>query len=158
MEKWRRWSDINRICVTNSHIHLDVVAGCANVSHMSAPPLNQNELEALRILWKRGELKPAQIQAEFSWPIKNATLRSVLLNLVEKDQVFRKARGKAFFYAAKVPKSTLLQNMTKTLARVFAGGSHRELVSQLLETGDISPDDLKKIAEAAAEPPPTKEK
>jgi hypothetical protein len=62
--------------------------------------LNDNELEALRILWEHGDLKPADIQDRFSWPIENATLRSVLVNLVAKKQANRRLQGKAFFYAA----------------------------------------------------------
>ena len=80
---------------------------CVNLSHIFMTSLNQNELEALRILWERGELKPAEIQAHFSWPIENATLRSVLVNLVEKKHITRRLQGKAFFYAAAVPKATL---------------------------------------------------
>src|ERR1044071_9189243 len=97
-------------------------------------PLNQNELEALRILWDRGESKPADLQAQFSWPIENATLRSVLVNLVEKRHIARSRQGKAFYYSARAPKATLLQGMMRMLARVFAGGSHKELVAQLVET------------------------
>src|SRR5262245_29088651 len=111
--------------------------------------LNQNELETLRILWEHGELKPAEIQSHFSWSIENATLRSVLLNLVEKGHIARTMQGKAFFYAARVPKATLLQKMMQTVARVFAGGSHQELVAQLVETGDIKPEDLKLIQKTA---------
>jgi predicted transcriptional regulator len=120
--------------------------------------LNQNELEALRILWERGEAKPADIQAQFGWPIDNGTLRSVLVNLVEKKHVTRRLRGKAFYYAALVPKATLLQTMTQTLARVFAGGSHRELVAQLMETSDIEPADLKLLRQTAAGLSPQKAK
>jgi BlaI family transcriptional regulator, penicillinase repressor len=111
--------------------------------------LNQNELETLRILWERGESKPAEIQDRFGWPIENATLRSVLVNLVEKRHVTRKLQGKAFYYAALVPKATLLQTMTQTLARIFAGGSHRDLVVQLMETSDIKPSDLQLIGQTA---------
>jgi BlaI family penicillinase repressor len=117
---------------------------------MPMASLNQNELEALRILWERGELKPAEIQAHFSWPIENATLRSVLVNLVEKEQIVRRLQGKAFFYAACVPKATLLRTMMQTLARVFAGGSHQELVVQLMETSDVKAEDLKLIRQTAA--------
>lgn len=127
-------------------------------SHMQIDSLNRNELEALRILWEQGELKPAEIQAAFSWPMKNATLRSVLVNLVEKGHVIRKPRGKAFYYAARVPKKTLLQGMAQTLARVFAAGSHRELVAQLVETGDIKPEDLEIIRQAAAPEPKRKQR
>ena len=119
---------------------------------MDRSALNRNELEALRILWEHGELKPVEIQAGFSWPIENATLRSVLVNLVGKGHVRREQRGKAFFYAARIHKTTLLQSMMQTLAQVFAGGSHRELVAQLVETGDIKPDDLKVLSETATEP------
>ena len=119
---------------------------------MDSPLLNRNELEALRILWERGELKPAEIQIQFSWPIENATLRSVLVNLVGKGHVSREQRGKAFFYGPRVHKRTLLQSMVRTLAQVFAGGSQSQLVAQLVETGDIKPDDLKLLSETAANP------
>lgn len=115
--------------------------------HMES--MNENELEALRILWEKGELKPADIQSEFSWPIENATLRSVLVKLVEKRHITRKLQGKAFFYAARVPKATLLETAIQTLARVFAGGSHKELVAQMLETSDIKPEDIKLLRHAA---------
>jgi len=123
---------------------------------MTMISLNQNELETLRILWERGEAKPAEIQARFAWPIENATLRSVLVNLVEKKHATRRLQGKAFFYAARVPKATLLSTMMQTLARVFAGGSHQELVAQLLETSDLTPADLKLIRQTAAGRPSKK--
>jgi len=43
-----------------------------------------------------------------------------------------------------------LQTITQTLARVFAGGSHQELVAQLMETSDIKTSDLKLIRQTAA--------
>jgi BlaI family transcriptional regulator, penicillinase repressor len=119
-------------------------------SHVDLTSLNRNELEALRILWERGPLKPAEIQTHFSWPIENATLRSVLVNLVDKNHVTRRLRGKAFHYAARVSKATSLKTTMRTLANVLAGGSHRELVVQLIETADINPADLDAIREAAA--------
>lgn len=130
---------------------------CESFTH-SNECMNQNELEALRILWEQGESKPAEIQAHFSWPIENATLRSVLVNLVRKRHISRRLQGKAFFYSASVPKATLLQTTMQTLARVFAGGSHKELVAQLAETSDIQPEDLKLIRKTAAGTPTKKTK
>jgi predicted transcriptional regulator len=112
--------------------------------------LNENELEALRILWEHGPLKPAQVQALFSWPIENATLRSVLLNLVEKKHIDRELNGKAFFYTARMPKMALLRNWVQHLARVFAGGSTSQLVAQLVETSDLAPSDLALLRQTAA--------
>jgi len=120
--------------------------------------LNQNELQTLRILWERGASKPAEIQARFGWPIENATLRSVLVNLVGKKLITRRLQGKAFYYAARVPKATILQTMTDALARIFAGGSHRELVAQLIETSDIKTADLELLRRTAAGKPAQKTK
>jgi predicted transcriptional regulator len=121
-------------------------------------PLNENELEALRILWDRGESKPAEIQEQFSWPIDNGTLRSTLVNLVHKKHATRKQHGKAFYYAARLPKTTALQTIMRNLARIFAQGSTRELVAQLVDTSEITPNDLKTIREVAAGKSPRKRK
>lgn len=129
---------------------------CDTLTHHSITPmlsLNQNELETLRILWERGECKPAEIEALFSWPIENATLRSVLVNLVRKRHIKRRLQGKAFLYTATVPKLTLLQTMMQRLASVFAGGSHQGLVAQLIETGDLSAQDLKLLKRVASSSP-----
>ena len=125
---------------------------------MKMASLNPNELEALRILWEQGASKPAGIQARFAWTIENATLRSVLVNLVEKGHVRRTLRGKAFFYEARITKTTLLQAMVRTLARVFAGGSSHALAAQLVETGDIKADDLKLLRQTAAGKTPRRAK
>jgi BlaI family penicillinase repressor len=116
---------------------------------MANESLNQNELETLRILWERGELKPAEIQELFSWPIENATLRSVLVTLMDKGHIARKLQGKAFYYRPQVPKATLLKSMMATLVNVFAGGSPRELVAQLVETNDLKPEDLEFVRQTA---------
>lgn len=118
---------------------------------METADLSRNELEVLRILWERNELKPSEIQEAFSWPIENATLRSILVNLVAKGHVTRRLRGKAYRYEAQIPKATLLQATSRALARVFSGGSIKELLLQLVETEEIGPSDLGYIRAAAAE-------
>ena len=112
--------------------------------------LSKNELEVLRILWERKELKPAEIQEAFSWAIENATLRSILINLLEKGHVTRCLDGKAYRYEARVPKATLLQATSRALARVFSGGSTKELLMQLVETEDIGPSDIEFIRATAS--------
>jgi len=136
-------------CVTYSHILVDNLGSMWNLSHIVMILLNQNELEALRILWAKSELKPADIQAHFSWPIENATC-APFSPTWSRSGTSPALQGKAFYYAARVPKATLLQTMMHSLARVFADGSPRELVVQLLETSDIKPADLN----SSAKPPP----
>jgi BlaI family transcriptional regulator, penicillinase repressor len=120
--------------------------------------LNETELEAMRILWDRGEAKPAQIQEAFSWPIDNGTLRSTLVNLVRKKHVSRHRVGKAFFYTARVPKATALQKVARGLARIFTQGSTRELVAQLVDTTDLTAEDLQLLRDTAADKTSRKQK
>ena len=113
--------------------------------------LNPNELEALRVLWEGGEQKPAQIQEQFSRPIDNGTLRSVLRVLMDKGYVTRKKAGKAYLYRARTSRAKLLARMTRQMAHVFTGGSRAGLILHLLEAEDL-PDEaiaeLKRIADS----------
>jgi BlaI family penicillinase repressor len=113
--------------------------------------LNRNELEAMRVLWEKGSLKPAQIQEEFSWPIENATLRSALRLLVEKDLVTRGKRGKAYYYRAKASRRRVLKNMSQRMAHVFTGGSAADLIAQLIKTEKLSKKEIEELRRIAAQ-------
>ncbi len=111
--------------------------------------MNRNELEALRILWARGEQKPGEIEAEFSWPIDNGTLRSVLRVLMEKDLVTRRRDGRAFYYTARKSREGMLAGLTRQLAHVFSGGSTAGLIAQLIKTENLAPKELAELRRLA---------
>ena len=113
--------------------------------------LNRNEMEAMRILWQGGALKPAQIQEQFSWSIENATLRSVLALLVDKGLVTREKRGKAFFYRARSSQRGMLSKMARRMAHVFTGGSTADLIAQLIKNEKLSRQEIEELRRIAAE-------
>ena len=120
--------------------------------------LNRNELEALRILWDEGgALKPAEIQARFAWPIENATLRSVLAVLVEKDQASREKQGKAFHYRAKNSPERVLTRIARSMAHVFSGGSAAGLIAQLMRVEKVTPQEIEELHRVAGEAPKRKD-
>ncbi len=112
--------------------------------------LNKNELEALRVLWSEGELKPAGIQEHFSWDIDNGTLRSALRLLADKGHVGRRKSGKAYFYKAKKSQRGVMSTMAKHMAHVFSGGSAANLIAQLIETEKLSPSEIAELRRIAA--------
>jgi predicted transcriptional regulator len=114
--------------------------------------LNQNELETMRVLWEHGRMKPAEIQEDFSWPIENATLRSVLAGLMEKGHVTRRKNGKAYYYRAASNRGKGLSRMANRMAQVFAGGSTAELIAQLIRIEKLSPEDIEELRRIAAGP------
>jgi BlaI family penicillinase repressor len=113
--------------------------------------LNKNELEVLRILWDCGELKPAEIMAQFGWNIENPTLRSVLVGLLDKDLVTRRKQGKAFFYQAKARRRSQFQRAMRRMADVFAGGSTAELILQLVKQEKLTADEIAELRVQAGE-------
>ncbi len=114
--------------------------------HTAIPlDLNRNQLEALRILWDESGLKPAEIQARFSWSLNNATLRSVLRVLMRQGYVIRVKRGKAFHYQTVAPRNELLRQTALRMAEVFTNGSQGELVSAIIKHGNLSKGELKRV-------------
>ena len=94
------------------------------------------ELEILKVLWKDGPLKPADIQDRLSEPVKNSALRAQLTSLVERGQLKRRRRGKAFYYTAATPKESAFEALSRRIADVFFEGSSIALVGQLIESAD----------------------
>lgn len=113
--------------------------------------LNDNELEAMRILWERGPSKPSEIQEEFGWSIENATLRSVLRVLVEKGHVSRRKEGKAFIYRARSSQRGVLTSMARLMARAFCGGDPAHLIAQLIRIEKLSDEEIRNLRHIADE-------
>lgn len=121
--------------------------------------LNPNELEVLRILWEGGEQKPPEIEAAFSWPIDNGTLRSVLRVLMDKELVARRRMGKAYYYMAKKSREGVMSRMARQMAHVFSGGSTTDLIAQLIKTEKLTPQELaelRRIAQTDSKPAASK--
>ena len=115
------------------------------------PNLSRNQLHAMQILWDAGEpLKPVEIEARFQWPIENATLRSVLRVLLERGEVSRTKSGRAFLYSPAIKKQNALSQLVSGLAEVFASGSRKGLVAQLLQDEALSPEDIEELKAIAA--------
>ena len=106
------------------------------------PRFTKGELEIMRILWKHGDLKPAEIQAKFPRRIANPSLRSYLTILLEKGCVTRRRVGKAFYYRAKTRRESTFRTMLRELTRVCCDGSVETLLCQLIRTEKLSDADL----------------
>jgi BlaI family transcriptional regulator, penicillinase repressor len=109
----------------------------------------KGELEVMRILWKHGELKPADIQERFPWEIKNSSLRSYLSILLEKGRVVRRRVGKAYFYRAKTRRESTFRSMIADLARICCNGSVEALLCQLIRSEKLSEEDLIELKHVA---------
>jgi BlaI family transcriptional regulator, penicillinase repressor len=111
------------------------------------------ELEVMRILWNQGELKPADIQQNFSKPIKNPALRSYLSILLEKGHVTRRRVGKAYFYKAKTNRQSAFFRTLREFINGYCGGSTQALLMALIKSEQLSESELLRLKRLAEKEP-----
>jgi predicted transcriptional regulator len=109
----------------------------------------EGELKVMRILWRQGELKPADIQKEFPEPIKNPALRSYLAILLDKGHVTRRLVGKAFLYTATTKPNSAFQTMCQQLAETFFNGSKEAMLQHMIGEEKFSKKELLRLRKLA---------
>lgn len=107
------------------------------------------ELEVMQVLWKYGELKPAEILDRLERSTSNPALRSVLRILTEKGHLVRRMQGKAFFYKPKRSRNKALKNLTRSLSDIFCGGSPAALIAHMIKTEKLSDEEILELEAAA---------
>jgi predicted transcriptional regulator len=112
--------------------------------------LTARDLEIMRVLWEGGSLKPAEIQDQLSTPVKNSALRWQLESLMEKGHVTRHKRGKAYFYQAATPRRSALSKLVQRMADIFCEGSAVALIGQMIESENLSAEDIRELRRYAA--------
>jgi len=111
----------------------------------------KGELEVMRILWNRGELKPADIQAQFPRKITNSSLRSYLAILLEKGHLVRRRVGKAYYYRAKTRRESTFRGMIRDVARICFDGSLNAMLCHLIRSQKLSEEDLLELKRVSEE-------
>ncbi len=107
--------------------------------------LSKFELEVMKKLWKLGKASVREIQEEFLEGDRPAytTIQTILNRLEEKQAVVRtKKIGNAFIFEPIISQKTICQTVVKTLLDLF-GGSTKPLMAHLIETGNVTLDDIR---------------
>lgn len=107
--------------------------------------LNSQELEVLTILWEAGPQKPADIQRQLSFEVKNSALRWQLGDMVQRGILRREALGKAFVYSAVSGRREVFGSFARRLKQMFFGGSALAMIGEMLETGELSSQELQSL-------------
>ena len=114
-------------------------------------PFTPGELAVMQILWKHGEMKPAEIQQQFPEPIKNPALRSYLTILLEKGHVTRRKEGKVYFYKAMTRRHSAYRQTLRKMVDTYCNGSTQALLMNLLRSEKLTDDELLKLKRLADE-------
>lgn len=109
--------------------------------------LSSLQLAILRVLWARGRASIAEVQAAVDSKRKLAysTLATVLKRMEAKGVVRHVAEGRTFIYEPLVDADAVGHSVVASLVETVFAGSPAELVSHLLESHEVEPEELARI-------------
>ena len=109
--------------------------------------LFDSELKVMDVLWKEGDMTAKQIsnrlKERIGWNVN--TTYTVIKKCIDKGAVIRTEPG--FICKAAVSRNEVCENEAFELIDRLFGGSPDLLVSALIGSGKISPEELKKLRE-----------
>jgi len=108
------------------------------------------ELEIMRVVWERGEASVKQIQESLPGERHYNSILTIIRVLEQKKHLTHRAEGRTFIYRAKESREKSHRQILKHLVNGVFGGSAASLVLNLVETGDLSGEDLNEIRKELA--------
>jgi len=114
----------------------------------------------MQVLWQSGPSTVAEVQPKLHAQLAYTTVQTMLNVLLRKKKVKRVQEGRAYRYRPVVSRERATGNALSDLVTRMFGGSSEALLMAMVDTQQISAEELARIAEklAAAENRPLKEK
>src|SRR5262245_36930680 len=115
---------------------------------MSSRPLSDMQLAFMRALWKLREGSVAEVQAELAaqgQSLATTTVATVLRRLEAGRYVTHRRDGRQFVYRARVTQQALGGRALERLSTSIYGGNVGALLSQLLGSLAVTPDELAEV-------------
>jgi predicted transcriptional regulator len=103
------------------------------------------ELEIMRIVWKLGEASARQIQDNLPGERHYNSVMTIIRVLEKKNHLTHREVGRTYVYRATVSPDRARMRVVKHLVKNVFGGSAASLVLNLIETGDLTAEDLDTI-------------
>ncbi len=110
--------------------------------------LTGREAEIMGILWQLGPSSAEAIRALMSGDPHDSSVRTFLRVLEEKGHVTHTMRGRTYIFRPRARQATAQRKALRVLLAGLFGGSAENLVLRLLEDEEISPGELRELAES----------
>lgn len=118
---------------------------------MATPAKDQTltplELEIMQVLWEHGACTAAEVQPHLKGDLAYTTVQTMLTVLLKKEKVTREADGRAHRYRAAVSKERATGGALRDMVKRMFGGSPEALLMAMVDTRQISAEELTRIAE-----------
>ena len=108
------------------------------------------ELEIMRVIWEMGEATAREIQERLGGESHYNSVLTIIRVLERKGHLTHRPQGKAHIYRARQqPEKSRSRVLAHLINQVF-GGSAASLVLHLVETGDLTENDMREIRKQMA--------
>jgi predicted transcriptional regulator len=108
------------------------------------PPISNLERDLMNIIWNLGTATAADVQKMLApdRPLKDSTIRTVLMRLEEKGYVRHEVDGRTFVYSCLEPPGSIAARAVKQILDRFCHGSLESLLAgmvndELVDTGEL---------------------
>ena len=115
----------------------------------AAHQLSGLQLAVLRVLWRRGEARVNEVQADLASArgrtIAPTTVATLLSRLEKRGVLSHRREGRQYVYRALVSEEEISRSMVADLTSKLFAGETSELVAHLIREQDLAPGDLAQI-------------
>lgn len=105
------------------------------------------ELQIMQVLWEAGPSTVSEVQPKLAGELAYTTVQTMLNVLLRKNKVKRVQEGRAFRYQPVVSRERATGNALQDLVGRMFGGSSEALLMAMVDTRQISAEDLARLAE-----------
>jgi BlaI family transcriptional regulator, penicillinase repressor len=111
------------------------------------------ELEIMQVLWEAGPCTVSEVQPKLKAELAYTTVQTMLNVLLRKDKVKQVQEGRAYRYRPAVSRERVSGSALSDLVKRMFGGSSEALLMAMVDTRQISAEELARVGErlAAAE-------
>lgn len=110
-----------------------------------AKTFTDKELEIMRVIWERGAATAKEIQEALPDDRHYNSVLTIIRVLERKGHLTHRVEGKAHIYRAKAKAEKAQRRVLSHLIEQVFGGSAAAMVLHLVETGDLTEDDLSEV-------------
>jgi predicted transcriptional regulator len=108
------------------------------------------ELEIMRVVWELGNASARDIQAQLPGERHYNSVLTIIRVLEKKGHLTHRSEGKSHIYRARQQPAKSRGHVVGHVIKQVFGGSATSLVLHLVETGDLTEDDLREIRQRLA--------
>jgi predicted transcriptional regulator len=115
--------------------------------------LGDLQLRILQVLWEKGEATVTDVHQALAAEraLAYTTVATMLRKMEARGLVSHKAEGRTFVYQAKVEEDEVSRGMADHLLERLFEGSLTDMVSHLLQSREVSREELSKLEKLIAE-------